>query len=174
MVYETTPFDQAWDLLKRIPVYPIGVHDNKKVVMYAGKPYYQSTGSSGSPVQSDNPLFDPTQDKQRAYKVPGGWYGFQGIDTQNEWGQGGGWWAKGEHDNLSPHTNPIHAQYRTDETGKIMIDPEIHGSAIANYVNDPNNQGWMQWDDISANEMNRRLTENHNWPGVIPMGEEQS
>ena len=163
----TEAFHMAWNLVKnREPVYPIGIHNNRKIVMYHGKPYYQSSGSSGSPIPSDNPLFDPTQDDQRGYKVPGGWYGFQGIDTENKFGMGEGWYAKANnHPDFSPHTRIGHSSYKTDEKGRIVMHPNIYGSSIANYVDDPNND-WMQWPEISADEVNERLTQRHGWPGV--------
>ena len=92
----TEAFHMAWNLVKnREPVYPIGIHINRKIVMYYGKPYYQSKGESKSSF---------------GHKVKGSWQPFGGVEPDvSQWipHAEGEWYMKGQHPDIPRHAQNV-------------------------------------------------------------------
>jgi hypothetical protein len=150
-------FETAWLVVKGIPwkgdwgdSHPIGTFDNKKVIMHNGRPYYQSTGTSGTPMR------DGEYAGKKAYKRENAWYGFGGIDTEDKFGMGDTWWIKGKHPDISRHAN-VSAPTFDEKTQKVMFEPNLVGQSVGNLANRNPDHEWEQLPDAAT--LNARLAE---------------
>ena len=143
-----TAFDRAWGVAKaRTPAYPIGKYDGKRVAMFGGKPYYQSSGTSG-----------------KTKKREGGWYGFAGIDPDDKFGMGRDWWIKGEHPDISDHTRVSEGTF-DEKLGREIREMDVRGQVLGDWLDD--NSDWIKWDDIdSSKTLNERLA-GHGWEAPV-------
>ena len=146
-------FATAWFVVKGIPwkgdwqnAHPIGELGNKRVVLYNGVPYYQSTGSSKSMI-----------DGKPTYKRKGGWYGFGGVDTEDKFGMGDRWWIKGDHPDIPRHANMSQKPVLDEKTGLMMIEPDLMGQSLGNLANRNPDHQWEQLPDGAT--LNARLAE---------------
>ena len=155
-----TAFDRAWDIVKYNDgsIQPIGVLDNKRVVMYRGKPYYQSTGTSR--IKQD--------DGSTAFKRKGGWYGFGGINTENRYPtMRNDWWIKGDKTLIGDKNFPQHAVLHhdpvADETGQLFYEPDLLGSMVGHWERENPDLMAGKWANVRDDQQMNELLEAQGW-----------
>ena len=153
-------FDRAWNIVKNndgSTPQPIGILDGKRVVMYRGKPYYQSTGTSRI----------AQKDGSTAFKRKGGWYGFGGLDTEGRYGMGKDWWIKGRKSMAGSPNFPQHAVLHhdpvADETGQLFYEPNLFGGMVSQWEKENPHLMAGRWANVRDSQQMNELLEEKGW-----------